>query len=577
MSLDAHANFAYTTVLVPPSPSTSGTTLAVNDPSPFPAPPFNATVWPSNTMALRSNAEIVRVTGITGSQFSITRVQEGTNARPISSGDQIAATITAKTLTDVEETGPAFSVKQYGAVGDGVNDDTAAIQQAITDAFAVPGGAVVFPSGQYAVTSTLTIPDAAGAIALLGVGKNRSFTGGVDGDPALPQGATIVYSGTTGDVLSASTTGTHRLYVAVENLAIEGNVASGTNGHGVHLQAADLSTILCTLRDFTVTGAKQHGIYFEGNVAESALYNVRASQNGDRGFIGAALGSLFPGEVRVFGMVTDLNAVGFDVSGGGVWAVYGLSSSANTTLGLSAVGVQFTCQHLVLEVNGVSGGKQAVLAGRNYSIIGVTITVIPAQSGIGLSFEGALFCSVRGMQTDSTSANVGFYDIAFDDASNRCTVEDCTSGDYVNRINLGAGAGHLVRLGAALSTPLGSPGFGPTAVSGQIYSQRYELGGLSGTITVDWNNGNAQSCTITADVSSIVLSNPNAGGVYMLEIAQDGTGGWSVPKTAWPSGTLFPGGGTYPTLETTAGSVTVFTAYYNGTAFEVNVFGTGFA
>ncbi len=48
-----------------------------------------------------------------------------------------------------------FNVKQYGAVGDGSTDDTTAIQSAYTAA-AVSGGVVVFPSGTYKITSTLT-------------------------------------------------------------------------------------------------------------------------------------------------------------------------------------------------------------------------------------------------------------------------------------------------------------------------------------------------------------------------------------------------------------------------------------
>jgi hypothetical protein len=103
---DKHANFAYSTVLTAPSPASSGTSLVVQsgDGAKFPTPPFNATVWPVNTQPTTSNAEIVRVTAISTDTFTITRAQEDTTARSIVVGDQIAATITAKTLTDVEPT-----------------------------------------------------------------------------------------------------------------------------------------------------------------------------------------------------------------------------------------------------------------------------------------------------------------------------------------------------------------------------------------------------------------------------------------------------------------------------------------
>jgi hypothetical protein len=49
------------------------------------------------------------------------------------------------------------SVKDFGAVGDGVTDDTAAIQAALT---AASGGTVYFPSGTYYITSGLTLTNA---------------------------------------------------------------------------------------------------------------------------------------------------------------------------------------------------------------------------------------------------------------------------------------------------------------------------------------------------------------------------------------------------------------------------------
>jgi hypothetical protein len=101
---DAHKNFAYSTVATAPSPASSGTSLVVQagDGAKFPAASFNATIWPVSTQPTTANAEIVRVTVVSTDTLTITRAQESSSARTVVVGDQIAATITAKTLTDVE-------------------------------------------------------------------------------------------------------------------------------------------------------------------------------------------------------------------------------------------------------------------------------------------------------------------------------------------------------------------------------------------------------------------------------------------------------------------------------------------
>ena len=103
-SPDSHRNFAYSLVATAPAPAATGTSLVVTagQGALFPTPPFNCTVWPTAAMPLASNAEIVRVTNIVGDTFTIVRTQENSSARSIVVGDQIAETITAKTLTDVE-------------------------------------------------------------------------------------------------------------------------------------------------------------------------------------------------------------------------------------------------------------------------------------------------------------------------------------------------------------------------------------------------------------------------------------------------------------------------------------------
>lgn len=105
--MDAHPNFAYSTVATAPSPATSGTSLVVaagqgaRFGSTFPC---NATVFQTGATAeqIASGGEIVRVTARSTDTLTITRAQEGTAARTIVVGDQIAVTVTPKSFTDIE-------------------------------------------------------------------------------------------------------------------------------------------------------------------------------------------------------------------------------------------------------------------------------------------------------------------------------------------------------------------------------------------------------------------------------------------------------------------------------------------
>ena len=66
----------------------------------------------------------------------------------------------------------SISVKYFGAIGDGVTDDTAAVQDAIDYAESLGGGTLYFPPGTYGIGTTVTIPS---NVRLLGAGMNLSI------------------------------------------------------------------------------------------------------------------------------------------------------------------------------------------------------------------------------------------------------------------------------------------------------------------------------------------------------------------------------------------------------------------
>lgn len=69
------------------------------------------------------------------------------------------------------------NVKDYGATGDGVTDDTQAINDAIDDAVASGGRIIVIPQGTYLVSSTIEIPHTKTLYIFGDVQQAASFTG----------------------------------------------------------------------------------------------------------------------------------------------------------------------------------------------------------------------------------------------------------------------------------------------------------------------------------------------------------------------------------------------------------------
>lgn len=92
----------------------------------------------------------------------------------------------------------AFPVEWFGAKGDGVTDDTGAIQSAINAAVAAGGGSVLFKVARYFTTGTFLVPD---GVVLCGTVEGPFDVKGVD--PALTAIApTLLVTNTNGPFLT---------------------------------------------------------------------------------------------------------------------------------------------------------------------------------------------------------------------------------------------------------------------------------------------------------------------------------------------------------------------------------------
>ena len=171
---------------------------------------------------------------------------------------------TARTVDDkLKDT---VSVKDFGAVGDGTTDDTAAIQAAIN---AANGKPVLIPGGTYRITSTLTWSPTTYVSSFAPSLK-------ISGDGI---GVTIIDNQVNGPAFSITSSATAILFTAtlggyIEHLTIK-RTPSTSNGVGVYMTAA----FNMVLRQLHITGMSLHGVQIPVILGDNDGSNMVALEN----------------------------------------------------------------------------------------------------------------------------------------------------------------------------------------------------------------------------------------------------------------------------------------------------------
>jgi len=216
--------------------------------------------------------EIVLVTNRTSDTLTVVRAQEGTTAQTWAFGTPVQAVVTAgswQTLYNRIAAAPYYNVRDWGAKGDGVTNDTAAILAALTACGAAGGGAVYLPAGTYLVngnngtaaggSTSLVIP-ATGNLTIRGDGPNETI---------------IKHAGGNVNVLAAGT-GAAVPNVTVRDLTINGN---GCTGYGLIIQFADR----CVFDNLIILGANALTTclaVYDGTIGRNLVNNCRAIGGG---------------------------------------------------------------------------------------------------------------------------------------------------------------------------------------------------------------------------------------------------------------------------------------------------------
>lgn len=283
-----------------------------------------------------------------------------------------------------------YNVKNYGALGDGVTDDTTAIQAALTAATAAGGGDVFVPSGTY-------------LSGLLTVGSKTRLVLSPAATLKLKNGANSILL----DFSAATNSG-------IEGGTVDGNRANQTTGAGG--AAIELGTG-CYARNVKVQHCKVAGI--RANYSDGVVEGCTIT---DTGIMGIFSWTDIPGaniaRLRIVGNTVDRSAEGAGIVYGGIsvqgttangtYTVTDLTISDNTVImpasptADTAIGIQ-TWGHVTratIEGNHTVNGAMGISLDHAayHSVVGNTIDSAD-DYGIelgGIGGESSRHCTITG-------------------------------------------------------------------------------------------------------------------------------------------------------------------------------------
>ena len=187
---------------------------------------YDDTEEPANTTLPAKTVRANKALGFDGDGNPVAVSLEGAMAAP----DYTASGTGAVLRTSSDKFADHVSVKDFGAIGDGLTDDTLAIQQALTAA-----GAVYLPEGDYLITATIPLTERQ---SIIGNGASSRIKCSTNNFTALE-----IRGG----------------FVAVQNLAIDGGDI------GILMRGANTACVQNSVSDVQIIGANV-GIRLDGYI-----------------------------------------------------------------------------------------------------------------------------------------------------------------------------------------------------------------------------------------------------------------------------------------------------------------------
>jgi hypothetical protein len=302
-----------------------------------------------------------------------------------------------------------FNVKSFGATGNGVTNDTAALQACFTAANAIPGSSIVFPQGSYLNEGTLLVSGNGVSV----VGQHATLIAGT----TL---ALLAFDGTHESVQGMTFSSQSSLPTAVEFV----NQSSGflvqnntfNTGFETCVIVVDSSNGQILSNRMTL-GDENVAVVIESSSKILVQNNVATGNNNSQflSFGGANNISVVSNRMTGGGTVASVgscdtvsffhNVFSYSASGVNVGGCQNVTVSQNQMTGASAIGTAMAlggCQSVLVSNNTIQNGEDCVVAGGNTNLQ-VSGNTINNFSEEGIELGGNTTAIVSG----NTITNVG--------------------------------------------------------------------------------------------------------------------------------------------------------------------------
>ena len=225
------------------------------------------------------------------------------------------------------------NVKTYGAKGDGVADDTTAIQAAIDAVETAGGGVVSLPRGTYLVSSTLTLKN---SVYLVGVGRSET---------------TIQSNNAAGaDIITIAT--------GLRSGGIEGLYITGATGGGAGIQfESDVARLI--VKNVTVYDTGSDGIKFANTVFLCTFIRVEANSTAGHGWNAPGGAATIQNNAFINCHATHNDASGWNLTNVTNCALVQCTADSNADAGFLFVSARVTLDSCQVEANTTYGFRAA--------------------------------------------------------------------------------------------------------------------------------------------------------------------------------------------------------------------------